>query len=230
VQSSKGNFELGIIDYLAYGLNEYDKRSKDTIYNHSYYPSNTNLHLQLKLLGLKEEQKNQVLLALKSLISFGGLGAKSRNGFGSLYGDNLYINLSDLPSIKNEILLPYTAFSNKAKLLIFPKQDSWTKALSDIGMAYRESRLTLENKHTYTKRGYIGRPIVQSDHNEIKGGRHSKPFFLHVNKIGQNYQGQILFLPYHYYKPGEHPDYLKTCEELINKIEKIAKTKGVEVK
>ncbi len=230
VNISNKNKNLGIIDYLAYGLHEYDRSIKDFKYIHSYYKTRTNLNLKLCLLGLKENQKNQVLLALKSLISFGGLGAKSRNGFGSLYVNDLYINLSDLPCIKNEILLPYTAFSNKAKLLIFPKQDSWSTALSDIGLAYRENRLTLENKNNYTRRGYIGRPIVQSKSNnneEIKTGRHSKPFFLHVNKIGQYYQGQILFLPYHYYKPSDHQDYMRTCEELIDKI---AKTKGVIVK
>jgi len=53
--------------------------------------------------------------------------------------------------------------------------------------------------------------------------RHSKPYFLHVKKKeNDRYQGQILFLPYSYYKNSKHNQYLEACNDMNKVIDQIA--------
>ncbi|MFQ3620256.1 MAG: type III-B CRISPR module RAMP protein Cmr1 [Spirochaetales bacterium] len=219
VTSSKGKFYLGIIDYLAYGLNRYDRESKDIKYIRSYFSTETKITLGLKY---PKDLEDSIITTLIAVVSFGGLGAKTRNGFGSLFNEELIISFDEICKKAcnlDNTPLPYTSFSKKSKLFSFPARNSWIDALSDIGIAYKDARLSLEKKHVYEKRSLIGRPIVQAGNEKIKHQRHAKPFFLHVNKVGGKYQGQILYLPYKYTDLKQLEKYSATCEAMVQKIQ-----------
>ncbi len=211
------HFNLGIIHYLSYGLYEY-QRGAGNVYVKKHFKPGKSFKIILFLSGLSDDDnKKEVLKAFKALIRFGGLGAKSRNGFGSLNLVNSNPKLNDFPENFQNDLVKYTAFSRESRLFVFSEHNSWQDALSEIGMTYRNARLSLEKKHTFYKRGYLGRPIeakFEKIPNFIRNGRHTKPYFLHVSKTQSGkYQGQILYLPYRFYEENKHNDFMKVCEE-----------------
>jgi CRISPR-associated protein Cmr1 len=165
---------------------------------------------------------------LKMMFSFGGLGSRSRNGFGSIRCNDLLT--SDISN--NSELKSFPSFTKETKLFKNVKKNSrWEEALSEIGIAYRNARLTLERRHEFIKRGLIAMPIESKFEKnipkEIRDGRHSKPFFLHVNKTPDGkYQGQILFLPYRYKtkvddRSNRLNEYMAVCGKMNEEIAKV---------
>lgn len=208
VNSSKGTFRLGIIDYLAFGIRDHKQG-----YTKEHIQSSA--HFSIKLI-FNRCFSDEVLESFCNFIRFGGLGAKSRNGFGSLH-------IEDLPkhtkSYQNE-LRGFCSFSKKTIFFNnFAEHLKWEDALSEIGLAYKDARLTIERKHEYDKRLLIAKPIVQAHNND----RHAKPYFLHVNKLSNGkYQGQILFMPYNY-DQAKRKEYFDACKQM-NEI--LAKSSG----
>ena len=204
-------YRVGIIDYLGFGLR--DKKN----YLRQHYPAGTKFKVVFIFSG--EKLETEIVDAFRSLVFFGGLGARSRNGFGSLA-----LNDGSKPSISLDgPLKPYSSTSEKSELFLTKKSGvtKWEEALSAIGMAYKDARLSLEPKHSYQKRLLIAKPIVQA-----KGDsnvRHSKPYFLHVGKTSAGYYGQILFLPYRYmagsdsFSEAVFREYKESCQKM-NKI------------
>lgn len=220
VESKGKNFELDILHYLAYGTMEYQKGKGNVLIKEYITPKS---RFKISIQGPKSHIV-KVELALKYLLSFGGLGAKSRNGFGSLYSKDIEY-ISDIP--KNGDLIDYSAFSSRSKLIKFPPQKKWEDALSDIGLAYKDARLSLEKRHSFTRRALIAKPIeVKNEDNipkYVRDNRQAKPYFLSVNKLSEEqYQGQILFMPYRFKttdKSETLKNYLDACEEMNRKIE-----------
>jgi CRISPR-associated protein Cmr1 len=136
------------------------------------------------------------------MFHFGGLGARSRNGFGSLFCATSE-KLTLPQALVNITERSFTAFSSKAKIYKFPESNTWTDALSDAGLVYRDARLKLEDRHTFLRRSLIAMPIEAKNEripDSIRKGRHAKPYFIHVGKlVNGKYQGQILFVPYRYF-------------------------------
>ncbi len=209
--SKNKEFFLKIIDYLAYGsLLEHVKETKRNEYIKEYYPVGTTFKISFIFKNLKF--KNDILVAFKMLYFYGGIGAKSRNGFGCFR------------IIKDEKVLSKVEFKTKTyenidikNFLIFSKMtknfkidreyDKWEDALSDIGIVYRESRLSLENRHVFDKRAKIGLPIIAKGEKvpeEFKNNRLAKPLFIHVSKSKSKdkdkyfYKSSILLLPYYF--------------------------------
>ncbi|MBF0101673.1 MAG: type III-B CRISPR module RAMP protein Cmr1 [Desulfobacterales bacterium] len=213
VQSKGKTFHLGILDYLAFGLRDFR-----TGYTKEHIPDKNKFKLTLVIKN--KNAKGEIENAFRMLVYFGGIGAKSRNGFGSLYVPNLQPfqnkNLFNSTSSTKD----FTSLSNKCILFNqFSPVNDWTQALSEIGMAYKDARLSIERKHSYEKRLLIAKPIVQARNND----RHSKPYFLHVSKLPNGkYQGQILFMPYNYYEPAKRAEYFKTCEKMNNKLRELS--------
>ncbi len=214
-------FSLNIIDYLAYGLYTY-KRGKGNVYTKEFFEPQKHFEI---ILSYPEEFKNDILTSFKALIYFGGVGSRTRNGFGSLY-------CSDIENVKFQNLFDgelsnFTAFSGKSKIFLFNDHNTWVDVLSEIGLIYREARLSLEKRHSFFKRALLAMPIEARNENiqyEIKKGRHSKPYFLHVNKLKNGkFQGQILFLPYMYFNEQKQKEYLEVCKEMNNDFLKKAK-------
>lgn len=205
VQSRRGQFRLGILDYLAFGLRDFK-----TGYTKEHIPEKNKF--KVKFIMNNSTYKIEIENAFRMLVFYGGIGAKNRNGFGSAYVHNLQPLGIDNPSnIKN-----FTSLSNMTVLFNrFPAFNTWIDALSEIGMAYKDARLSIERKHTYEKRLLIAKPIVRARNND----RHPKPYFLHVNKLpnGQ-YQGQILFMPYNYHDQFKRKEYFNACGEMNKKL------------
>ena len=158
----------------------------------------------------------QIENSLFALINYGGLGARSRNGFGSLYCKNSHF---DIKKFFNGKLKDYTATSDKSRLFtINIPFNKWEEALSKLGLIYLNARLKLEKKHEYYKRGLVARPIKSKREQiptNIANGRHPKSYFLHINKIeDKKYTGSILFLPYNFYEKDKIDEYLKIYDEM----------------
>ena len=204
LQPEKREIELGIIDYLAYGsLMEYDKDLRSNKYVKSHYPSGTKF--KISFIFKNNSYRFQVLQSFKMLANYGGMGSKSRNGFGSfriIEGEELLkdviLNINIYENVEpREFLILST---EKCLVRFNNADDKWECALSKVGLAYRSARLSIENKHQFSQRAKIGLPIVAKYENvpeQFKKARLSKPLFMHITKDNNNkYRGQIFLIPY----------------------------------
>ena len=213
---------VGIVDYLAYGLHKPEK-GKGNVYQRNHITPNSSFSLKFQFYnnGLRDE----ILRAFNFFIACGGLGSRSRNGFGSLS-----IKDSEMPVYHKVPPSSFSAFSTKAKLFKFAQKNTWHEALSKIGMAYKEAKLCVEPLHSYNNRKLVVAPITVKKRNEADLDRHAKPYYLHVNKLKNGkFQGQILFMPYKYlygrkdYSEDKLNNYLATCEKMNEKLLELSK-------
>ena len=215
------NNNVNILDYLSYGTYEYIKHNGNKYNKKHLMPT---AKFTIRFCFYDSEYKDEVMKAFKCLLSFGGLGAKTRNGFGSIYCkdediNNFYFNLKN--DFSKSDLKEYTSFSKSAKLFKFSEQESWEKAISEIGMAYRESRTHIENHYCYDKRSLVSAPMLVNKQNKASEERHSKPYFLKVQKLQNGkFLGLILYLPYKYHINAKLEKYISACNEINESIEK----------
>lgn len=210
---SKGKiFKISIIEYLAYGLCEYKKDKKRNVYTKEHISVGSRFNILFKIFNISHEE--QIINTFKVLVNFGGLGSRSRNGFGSITIQDSTVN----PKPEGE-LRSFTSFSHQTKLFDnFKPEDKWENALSAIGKVYREARNSLEKKHSFDKRSLVAKPLIVKGEITIND-RHAKPYFLHVNKLQNGkFQGQILFMPYNYHDALKRVAYFETCEKMNQKI------------
>lgn len=214
--------KVSIIDYLAYGIHKPEKGRGNVYHRYHITPGSS---FSLKFRFYNDVLKDEVLHAFYFLIACGGLGSRSRNGFGSLH-----INDNKMPVYDKLPLSSFSAFSTKVKLFTFMQRNTWHEALSKIGMAYKEAKLCVEPLHSYKKRKLVVAPITVMKQNKADLERHAKPYFLHVNKLENGkFQGQILFMPYKYlfglkdYSNDKLNNYLNTCETMNKKLSELSK-------
>lgn len=211
-------YQLNILEYLAYGTYTYQKTQKRNVFDREYIKPGFGFDLILRLLDKAEQEGfvRELYRALTVWSLFGGLGAKSRNGFGSFAVESVdghpmlaeLIHTTPVNEFKKllaDIELPdFSAFSKNARLFktgeIYP---SWDVCLAKLGHAYREARLSLENKHHYNLRQFLGAPIIVNKRQVSLLARRAKPYFLRVRKERNGYAGYILYLPSRYYL-GDH--------------------------
>lgn len=168
-----------------------------------------------------QELYHDLRQALLAFHYFGNLGAKARNGFGSLYLENFREfcdDLSDTPakflkSIELSTTLPhYSAFSDKT--LLFESKETFATggdALASISKMYKGMRATvgnheyepIERKNDYSIRKYLSFPIgpgVKEMHIfRNTNGRYSKPYFFKVYQQAPNeYKVLVLNLLHEY--------------------------------
>lgn len=199
VVTSRNSFKINILEYLTYGTYEYEK-GKGNIFVRDYINPNQKFSVIISLLDNLDEE---IINVFKVLSKFGGLGSRSRNGFGSFrilsINDNFNSFNFDLKKDKYVSVLPkYSAFSQKMKLWRTKEYDRWDDALAELGIVYREARGQVESKHHYEKRQYIGAPIIVDGNQMSKLDRHSKPYFMSVNYEDNKFMGYILYLPSEY--------------------------------
>ena len=214
--------KVSIIDYLSYGTHKPERGRGNVYQRHHITPGSLFL---LKFQFYNDELKDEILRAFYFFIACGGLGSRSRNGFGSLQ-----INNNKMPAYDKLPLSSFSAFSTKAKLFKFVQKKTWHEALSKIGIAYKEAKLCVEPSHSYNKRKLVVAPITVKKQNKADLERHSKPYFLHVNKLENGkFQGQVLFMPYKYlsglkdYSNDKLNNYLNTCDKMNEKLSELAK-------
>lgn len=161
---------------------------------------------KLRVRCSSEKYLDQVKLSLHCMCNFGGLGSKSRNGFGCIDCPELSIEFKPSSNAPQE----YTAFSKKSMLFKDKEQDSWEKALGRIGQFYVEARKSIKPTED---RKYIAKPLPQKG---ITNERYAKPYFLHVNKLESGkFQGQVLFLPS---DRGQKNREAKEYEKVLNSV------------
>lgn len=202
-----GKYKVPAIDYLAYGLEE---QGGARGLERDYIVRNKSFELNLR--ASDKEVENEVLKALYALARFGGLGANSRNGFGSFVIENT--NFEEVYNFEGRSLASYTAFSKDSLLFKTDFCSTPTKAMSLLGMAYHHAKSALKK----SEKQYIALPMKGADKELSKLPRHAKPYFLNVREIKKSgntsYQGQILFLPYNYLQ-----DYRTKSGETIKNLE-----------
>lgn len=206
----KGNYPLSrntpvnILNYLAYGA--YDYREGFT---HGFFDEKQRFEICLRFTD--ETKVDEVIKAFVLMCYIGGLGSKSRNGFGKIKiitaienkGDKTTDITQNLPKWKDllktdKVKSKFTSLSN-TELLFSAKEvakDGYDKALKVIGDAYIFARKNMGDGHTYNTRRYIAAPITQDINAFLE--RHSKSYFLFLDKENDGYRGYILFLPYQY--------------------------------
>lgn len=204
---------VNILDYLAYGKYEYVK-GKGNEYTSTYIKPGTKVTmcLRIKDTGHTEEIKD----ALKMFILYGGVGSRSRNGFGSMWSDTLNIDFSKKITLSE--LKEYPVLSEKALFYRTKIRDTWEAALSEVGIVYKNARCSLEKQHQYEKRGLISRPIEvkgeKSIPHNVRNDRIPKPFYLGVRRYDDKFLGYILCLPILFYEKQNQADYLKQVKKM----------------
>jgi CRISPR-associated protein Cmr1 len=224
------NIQINILEYLSFGPCAYDRNTKSMQFNREYIQPCFNFEIIFKFTN---EYREDLLKAFKALISFGGLGAKSRNGFGSIS----CMGLKDYEIKKDDLnseIPSYTALSKNVRMFESENSyNSWNKALAEIGIAYKYARESLDKKHNYNKRQYIAAPIIVKREFKSFLERHSKPYFLHIKKIDDLFIGQILYIPSKYAEGLDkdindrnldhkecNREFLEVCDEFNGKLSK----------
>jgi len=146
---------------------------------------------------------------------FGGIGSRSRNGFGGFTVlkqkeafdslshvfslDDAYSRSNMSKFVKGVASQSYTSFTQKTRLFRSKKTfPNWDSALAETGKIYRSARDSLEKRHVYEKRQYVGAPIIADKKDKSFLDRHAKPYFMRVAREGAQYRSYILYLPSFY--------------------------------
>lgn len=174
-----------------------------------YYAPGTKF--SVSLFSFQKDKLTDSINTFMILEQFGGIGGKSRNGYGSFRIVNKKSNLGNIPNLSDSKLFEYgntpafPGFSRHAKNLV-SKCDfsSWHDALADMALKYMtaKKKLVLQPKFTESrtfgnKKELVGMLLQRSSVTlPDKPKRISKPFFMKIGldeKGGYNYS--ILYLP-----------------------------------
>lgn len=210
------SMKINILDYLAYGKFQYVK-GKGNVYTNTYIKSGSKINITFSISNT--EHVDEIKDSIKMFIMYGGIGSRSRNGFGSMKADKRLSNIPFSKKVcKSKKLEEFPIISSKTRFFktkMFPK---WEDALSEVGEIYKNARNSLEESHSYEKRGYVARPIevkFERIPNSISKGRMPKPFYLGVNKCENGFYGYIICLPVEFYEKNNQQEYLKVYEQMI---------------
>jgi CRISPR-associated protein Cmr1 len=193
-------FKINILEYLAYGTYDYIPK-QGNVFNREYLPINSNFSLIINLTN--ELWKEEILKTIFVFSLFSGVGSRSRNGFGSFeitnkteaFGDikdefsisNAYEKENLRKIVRKTDIAAYSSFSRLTK--IFKANSLFNSAydsLADVGKIYKNARGSMEQRHVFNKRQYIGAPIVEKKVTHSFLERHGKPYFIKIAKEGNN--------------------------------------------
>jgi len=213
---------VDMLKYLAYGVLGGDKEDDRKL---SYIEPKQHFTLNIDVGNSNYIQ--EIKDAMSLLIYFGGLGAKTRNGFGSIgiIDDKALKSRAEALSKtgQNAPVSDYPAFSKDTRLFqIEKKEQSWDKSLCILGNIYRKARLDLESK-VYDKRQYIASPVMVDKKNVSDFSRHAKSFHLIVNKPNNGeFISSILYVPSRFMREeNDYSNYLKANQEMAQNISTI---------
>ncbi|UTC65760.1 type III-B CRISPR module RAMP protein Cmr1 [Treponema sp. OMZ 788] len=212
--------KINVLDYLAYGHHEYKKEKRMNEYIHTVIQANSSFNIKITAL---KKYSEEVFQAFLFMIEYGGVGSKSRNGFGSMKIIENKSNHKLNPALwhihKNHV--GFSALSSESRLYIEKNstKKSWEEALSELAKVYMEIRERLDRKHIYNLRGCLARPIITRDRSvpdHVKKGRHPKCTLLSVSEKETGLYGKILILPVQFTKL--YPDESNGSSEYRNMI------------
>ncbi|MTI96658.1 MAG: type III-B CRISPR module RAMP protein Cmr1 [Firmicutes bacterium] len=197
VTSKSKTFPVNILDYLCYGTYTWNREKRTNEFVKSYLKQGEWFKLHIVYPDTCEKQ---ILDALYMLVNFGGLGACSRNGFGSAHINDPRLSIEPVNFLKqlNSPASPvdYSALSSGLRLFRTRKlHGTWDSALAELGIAYRVARGSLEPKHEFKRRKYVASPLIAEKKTHSDIARRAKPYFMHVARVGDEFEGRILYLP-----------------------------------
>ena len=209
--------------YLAYGL----LPTQETPHRHALLErvDNAANSFDLRMVfkkGTPDKDVAQILLSLKLLGTFGGLGSRWRRGFGSValelldganhpavewesYEQQAHSLLTS--STRTSNYPPFTAFSAHQRLKLLATASSSRSVMEEVGKKYKDHRGP-DSGLPFNQKMPFGLPLqgmkLQKD------TRRASPLMLHVHPVASNkYVAVGLFLPATF-----HPDVRKRKEEL----------------
>jgi len=147
--------------YLGYGLLKYDKNKQKNLTERPFFDVGTQLTIHFSFVGsLDQNDREKILRAFWALAMFGGLGARSRRGFGSFkvnspensydlpfsfaerqdYFKNMKAALGEIKKTRKGSLPKHTCFSPYSRVVISPAASSAQKAWQKIGKQFKDYR------------------------------------------------------------------------------------------
>lgn len=228
-------YRINILDYMAYGMVQYDNNQRRNILARHYIGAGEIFNLKLTL---NTDFSAEILKAFYLLSEFGGLGAKSRNGYGSfkvINGDE-HLNHVSIKSFENTPPSSFSSLSKESKLDEENGFRSWEDALFFLGESYQIAREKTDSKHIYSKRILLSQPIIinsgdgrrgEVPETILKNGRHAKPYFMSVSKASDGkYAAKLISMPYNFLE--NHPNHHKKhLEKYWDAIEEFNKNLGI---
>ncbi|HMW06627.1 MAG TPA: type III-B CRISPR module RAMP protein Cmr1 [Leptospiraceae bacterium] len=220
-----------ILKYLSIGTFEFPGNNpRESI------KENQNFRIIIQVM---KKFETEIIKSLLYLSTFGGIGSKARNGFGSFKVKSINSRPVDYIQIKKNdfknIIPKYCSFSQNIRLFKTSQSFSkWDKALEDIGDCYRLARLESDGtKYKFSNRVLLTEPLNQANDQRIID-RRTKPFFMNVRKEQNNYTGYLLYLPSDYIEDTKmlkkqlskeqiNKQYLEACNIFLKKLKTISK-------
>lgn len=223
--------DINVLEYLAYGTYKWNKEKKRNEFIRSYLnPGKFSLRISYPI-----EKHQEVKDALYLLSNFGGLGSCARNGFGSFIIHDACFH-TDPAQFLTQVILPsrkveHSALSSGLKLFkTREKHATWDGALAELGTAYYYARKSLAPD----QRKYVALPFPGKKNDILSAiPRRAKPYFMHISKSSDGYEGRMLYLPSAFYRGkkirgSEHDldqksaeactrmnEYLSSCLEVV---------------
>lgn len=200
--------------YLGYGL---DATKSGQPHRKAITPTEFTLSLVLKK-DLKNEHKEQLKQTLKLWGLLGGLGSRSRRGFGSVnltkLDDELF-SFPDLDAYKGAIkslmsppvhLAPsmpiFTALNQSMQIAVADTGLSYERLMDKLGNQYKIERTSVDSQNK--ARAVFGLPLEGLPAQRDIENRRSSPLLLHIHKLATGHIGVFSFIPAEF-----HPDYPK---------------------
>ena len=192
--------------YLGYGVLEQDASNVRACL---LPPIDFDVHLHAR--GLCADQSNSLIRALAALGTLGGMGARSRRGYGSLTLTTLTMNRkqqwkspSDACSLRDKIkqlysyqrrndLPQYTALSTRSRHVVLSSGDRRPLNLLDrIGNEYKAAIRSTDR----SKRAAFGLPRGR------RADRRASPLFIHIHACRDTPVAVLSFLPARFLPDG----------------------------
>ena len=203
--------------YLGYGLMESGRSDRGNYKQHREglrEATSFTVKLRFRLPDSELPSAHSSLIeALEAWSLFGGLGSRSRRGFGSitlerLDGEKHLINRSQYEDRVRRILSaahltpepPFTAFSGRSKSSILAAGTKPRDVHAQAGLAYRKHRGQESNLRGRAKIPF-GLPLQNADRDNRRGS----PLFFHIHELeDHSYIAALLHLPafFHPRHPG----------------------------
>ncbi len=211
LMSTYKKYNINGLDYMAYGMLKFDRNERKNILIRSYIGPGESFRL---CLVVEKQYSNEILSALYLLSEYGGLGAKSRNGYGGfriVEGNEHLVNVA-VENYQNEPS-SFCCLSKHTKIDEKKGFTHWKDAIFFLGESYQIAREKIDSKHVYENRVFISHPIIDGTRGEVKetilrNGRHAKPYFMNVSKDNDGkYSAKRISMPYNFLEG--HPEYNK---------------------
>jgi len=222
---TKSNLIISINEITNFKLEDY-------ISNQTYKNSNYGNDLKYLAFGVYERHfikegftfqvtlrynlswENEILDSFFCLSYFGGIGSKSRNGFGQFIIKGDFWRSNIFSKINNELNdRKYSSFTKDYFIEVI-KDKNAIRVLKKMAKIYKNAISELEKED----RNFIAK---RNSKFQIKGTeiyeRIAKTFFISINKIDKIYEGSISYLPFIY--PVNYEKYSDVINEFSDVIE-----------